>query len=169
MVKLLIGVKAPKFLISSCFEKLTKRNGSFNRVSSKSEEPFFLSKNIIYSALLKAILKRTFIMEDNAYFVIDVWLVFVLSWYFVAWKSVEKRSGTISFKARKKGQISKKNNNKSLYLQLGEKTSRSCVFLFMLTRAYTKSDMCNRESWFMRPNWERLYFVSCLKSWVQTK
>jgi hypothetical protein len=36
-------------------------------------------------------------------------------------------------------------NNKSIYLQLGEKINRSCVFLFMLTRAYTKSDMCKRE------------------------
>ena len=36
-------------------------------------------------------------------------------------------------------------NNKSLYLQLGQQISRSCVFLFMLTRAYTKSDMCKRE------------------------
>jgi len=36
-------------------------------------------------------------------------------------------------------------NNKSLYLQLGQKISRSRVFLFMLTRAYTKSDMCKKE------------------------
>jgi hypothetical protein len=36
-------------------------------------------------------------------------------------------------------------NNESLYLQLGEAIRRSCVFLFMLTRAYTKSDMCRRE------------------------
>ena len=36
-------------------------------------------------------------------------------------------------------------NNKSLYLQLGQKIRHSYVFLFMLTRAYTKSDMCKRE------------------------
>ena len=36
-------------------------------------------------------------------------------------------------------------NDKSLYHQLGQKIRRSCVFLFMLTRAYTKSDMCKRE------------------------
>jgi len=36
-------------------------------------------------------------------------------------------------------------NDKSLYQQLGENIRRSVVFLFMLTRAYTKSDMCKRE------------------------
>ena len=38
-----------------------------------------------------------------------------------------------------------KSNNESLYHQLGQQISRSVVFLFMLTRAYTKSDMCKRE------------------------
>jgi hypothetical protein len=38
-----------------------------------------------------------------------------------------------------------KSNNESLFLQLGQQIRRSCVFLFMLTRAYTKSDMCKRE------------------------
>jgi hypothetical protein len=36
-------------------------------------------------------------------------------------------------------------NNKSLFLQLGQKIRCTCVFLFMLTRAYTKSAMCKRE------------------------
>jgi hypothetical protein len=38
-----------------------------------------------------------------------------------------------------------KSNSESLYRQLGANISRSVVFLFMLTRAYTKSDMCKRE------------------------
>jgi hypothetical protein len=38
-----------------------------------------------------------------------------------------------------------KSNHESLYLQLGKQIRRSRVFLFMLTRAYTKSDMCKRE------------------------
>jgi hypothetical protein len=36
-------------------------------------------------------------------------------------------------------------NDKSLYHQLGQKIRHSCVFLFMLTRAYAMSDMCKRE------------------------
>ena len=37
------------------------------------------------------------------------------------------------------------NNNESLYLQLGREIKRSRLFLFLLTKAYIKSDMCRKE------------------------
>ena len=66
---------------------------------------------------------------------------------------LQEWSWTISIKAWGKWQSSTsvarlsplETNNESLYLQLGQQIRRSCVFLFMLTRAYTKSDMCKRE------------------------
>ena len=36
-------------------------------------------------------------------------------------------------------------NNKSLYLQLGQQIRQSSLFLCLLTRAYTKSEMCKKE------------------------
>ena len=36
-------------------------------------------------------------------------------------------------------------NNESLYLQLGREINRSRLFLFLLTKAYTKSEMCKKE------------------------
>jgi serine/threonine protein kinase len=61
--------------------KLTQRSGPGGASKTKS---LFQSKNIIFGTegyLAPEVLERTFILEDeenDAYFVIDVWLVFVV-------------------------------------------------------------------------------------------